>query len=348
MLDLRDVVAPAALGTATVSDRSPHRVAVDVPVMGTIARVVLIGAAAPPLEDVVAELGRLERMWSRFRDDSELGRLNAGDGHPTLVSHPTAMLLERAVWAWRRSGGRFDPTVLDAVRAAGYDRTFDELTTEQADVGRSVDVVVVPSTPPGADTAPVGIPSPGCADVEVDTRLDLARLPSGVRIDPGAIGKGLAADLVATAAVEQGADAALVSLGGDLRVAGEPPAEGWEIELDHHLTAAARVNLLDGAIATSSSLRRRWRTADGPAHHVIDPRTGRPSTGPVVACSVLAAEAWWAEALATSLLVGWGEAAHHEELVGLLDDAGALLTFADGHQRLVGPLADSISAGKAR
>ncbi|MFN7151620.1 MAG: FAD:protein FMN transferase [Microthrixaceae bacterium] len=337
MLELADTAVPAPLDAAEVVDRFPHQVTVDVSVMGTVARVVLVGADAPPLEDVVAELERLERMWSRFRDDSELGRLNAGDGHPTLVSHPTTMLLERAVWAWRRSGGRFDPTVLDAVRAAGYDRTFRELAD------RSIDVVA----PPSAVSPPVGTPAPGCGDIEVDTRLDLVRLPIGVRIDPGAIGKGLAADLVATAAVEQGADAALVSLGGDLRVAGEPPSEGWEIELDHHLTEPARVNLLDGAIATSSTLRRRWRTADGPAHHVIDPRTGRPSTGPVVACSVLAAEAWWAEAVATSLLVGWGEPDVEEELVGLLDDAGALLTFADGHQQVVGPLADSFSPGKA-
>lgn len=339
------MVAPASLDAATVTDRSPCRVAVDVPVMGTVARVVLVGAGAPPVDGVVSELEQLERMWSRFRADSELSRLNAGDGHPTLVSHPTAMLLERAVWAWRRSGGRFDPTVHDAVRAAGYDRTFDELDELAGLDGlddRSTAVVPARSTLPAA-----GTPAIGCDDVEVDTRLDLVRLPTGVRIDPGAIGKGLAADLVATAAVEQGADAALVSLGGDLRVAGEPPPEGWEIELDHHLTEPARVNLLDGAVATSSTLRRRWRTAGGPAHHVIDPRTGRPSTGPVVACSVLAAEAWWAEAVATTLLVGWGEPAVEEEFVGLLDDAGALLTFADGHQQVVGPLADSFSPGKA-
>jgi thiamine biosynthesis lipoprotein len=250
------------------------------------------------------------------------------------------MLVERAVWAWRRSGGWFDPTVLDAVRRVGYDRSFDELAD------RSIDVVAPPSTPPSADASTECSPAPGCSGIEVDDRLDLVRLPVGVGVDPGGIGKGLAADLVATGAVERGADAAMVSIGGDLRVAGEPPPEGWEIELDHHLTDPARVNVLDGAVATSSTLRRRWRTADGPAHHVIDPRTGRPSTGPVVACSVLAAEAWWAEALATSLLVGWGRADDQGELVDLLDDAGALLTFADGHQQLVGPLADSFSPGR--
>ncbi len=302
----------------------------------------LLGPDAPPLADVLAELEDLERRWTRFRPESEISRLNAGDGHPTLVSHATAMLLERAVWAWHRSGGRFDPTVLDALRAAGYDRTFDDL----ADA--AIDAAAAPSPAGDARTpGPSGTPSPGCADVEVDPGLDLVRLPAGVGIDPGGIGKGLAADLVATAAVERGADAAMVSLGGDLRVAGQPPLEGWEIELDHHLAEPARLNLLDGAVATSSTLRRRWRTSGGPAHHVIDPRTGRPSTGPVVACSVLAAEAWWAEVVATSLLVGWGDPGAEPELLDLLAGAGALLTFADGRQELVGPLARAFSPGTA-
>jgi thiamine biosynthesis lipoprotein len=182
--------------------------------------------------------------------------------------------------------------------------------------------------------------------VAIDLVTSAVTVPSGIGLDPGGIGKGLAADLVATAAVDLGADGAMVSLGGDLRVAGAPPPEGWEIELDHHLVAPARINLLDGAIATSSTLRRRWSTTEGPAHHVIDPRTGRPSTGPLVACSVLAAEAWWAEVLATSLLVGWGEPGSEPELLDLLADAGALLTFADGRQHAVGPLADSFSPGR--
>jgi thiamine biosynthesis lipoprotein len=299
---------------------------VEVKVMGTVGHVVLLGAGAPPIGVVVARIEQLEAAWSRFRPGSELSRLGALGDRPALVSHPTALLLQRAVWAWQRTGGRFDPTVLHAVRAAGYDRDFDHLRE--------------PVTPGCAE------PAPGCGGIEVDPSSDLVRLPPGVGIDPGGIGKGLAADLVATESIERGAHGAMVSIGGDLRVAGSPPAQGWEVALDHHVAEPARVNLLDGAVATSSTLRRRWPTTLGSAHHVIDPRTGRPSTGPVVACSVLAAEAWWAEALATALLVGWGEPGAERELVELLADAGALLTFADGDQRTVGPLADSFSPGR--
>lgn len=307
-------------------DSGERRVSLEVPVMGTVGHVVLVGDAAPPVDEVVGRLEALEAAWSRFRPGAELTLLGAGNGRPTLVSHPTAMLLQRSVWAWQRTGGRFDPTVLPAVRAAGYDRNFDDLP-EIA----TLDAAVLP---------------PGCGGIEVDPSVDLVRLPVGVAIDPGGIGKGLAADLVATAAVDLGADAAMVSLGGDLRVAGSPPAHGWEIELDHHVAPPARVNLLGGAVATSSTLRRRWATDSGPAHHVIDPRTGRPSTGAVVACSVVAAEAWWAEAVATALLVGWGEPGSEHDLLDLLADAGALLTFADGRQQTVGPFADSFSPGR--
>lgn len=271
----------------------------------------------------VEQLATLEARWSRFRNDSELSRLNNAAGLPTVVYRHTSMLVERSVWSWRRTAGRFDPTVLDALEAAGYSTGFEEL----------------PETTPG----PTGRPSPGCQGIQVDPALDLVQLPPGVRLDPGGIGKGLAADLVAVSLVDHGATAALVSVGGDLRVAGEPPTDGWELEVDHHVAPPARVNLRAGALATSSVLRRRWATEDGPAHHVIDPRTGRPTDGAVVACSVLAGEAWWAEALATALLVDGGDPVS-SDLRALLDaDAGALLTTADGAQHTFGAFGDSFS-----
>ena len=103
------------------------------------------------------------------------------------------------------------------------------------------------------------------------------------------------------------------------------------------------MNLHGGALATSSTLRRRWSTDEGEAHHVIDPRTGQPSTGAAVACSVIAAEAWWAEALATTMLVGWGEPELERELADLLDQAGALETLSSGEQLTSGAFAESFS-----
>jgi thiamine biosynthesis lipoprotein len=291
--------------------------------MGTTAHVVVEGAGRDLVADAVEQLATLEARWSRFRADSELSRLNASGGRPTVVHPHTTMLIERSVWSWLRTAGRFDPTVLDALESAGYTTAFDDL--------------------PDCSPAPSGRPAPGCDGIEVDRSLDMIRLPRGVRLDPGGIGKGLAADLVACALVDHGAAGALVSVGGDLRVAGRPPVGGWELEVDHHLAPPARLNLRVGALATSSVLRRRWATDAGVAHHVIDPRTGRPTDTTIVACSVVAGEAWWAEALATAVLVD-GADSLSPDLASLLDQhAGALLTSADGSQRTVGALADSFS-----
>ena len=262
-------------------------------VMGTTAHLVALGDV-----DVgrgLEELRGLEALWSRFIETSELSRLGRLGGAPAVVSAHTALLIEMSERARELTGGLFDATLLDALEAAGYDRTFELLEPAVDPDGSSVI---------GADPMlPEGLP---CVDlarrppIEADPRTGLVRLPPGLRIDPGGIGKGLAADLVAAWLLDRGATGSLVSVGGDLRVGGVPPANGWEIELDHHVVSPARINLRSGAVATSTRLRRRWRTVDGAAHHIIDPRTGRPSSGPVVAVSVVAAEAWRAEAVANS------------------------------------------------
>lgn len=265
----------------------------------------------------------LESKWSRFRSDSEISVLNSRDGLATAVSQDTSLLIQRSVQAWRCTGGLFDPTVLRSIIAAGYDRDFPL-------IGRFTDSL---------DTdAP-----PGCSEVDVDPLTGLVFLPRDVGLDPGGIGKGLAADLAAAEAVTGGSKGMLVSIGGDLRVAGTPPSQGWEIEVDHHVAPPARINLRAGAIATSSVLRRCWDTPGGPAHHVIDPRTGAPSDGAAVAVSVVAGEAWWAEALATAILVGYHGEGTAEELDGMLGSAGALVTLGTGTRVTLGGAGDAFS-----
>jgi len=296
-------------------------------VMGTESELIMSGPGAPPVELLQGRLCELEERWSRFLPNSELSLIGNSAPRRWILSPDTSMLIERAIWAWTATGGLFDPTVRDAVIAAGYVDSFEHLQDQVPTMGAA-------------------LAAPGCADIELDSELWLLRLPKGVSIDPGGIGKGLAADLVAVLAVELGAESACVSLGGDLRVAGAIPVQGWELELDHQIAPLARVNLHSGAIATSSTLRRRWSTTTGIAHHVMDPRTGRPSTGSAVACSVIAGAAWWAEAVATALLVGWGDPeTRTEELLELLEYGGALITRADGEQLRVGRYRESFSLG---
>lgn len=178
--------------------------------MGTQVHLAVPAEAAALLLDARLRIEDLEARWSRFRDDSVLSRLNRAAGRPVLVDDETFDLLATAVGAWQGTGGRFDPTVLDALEAAGYDRSFAGLG---ADLGAG----------PGPASGPAPAPTPGCAGLRLDPTLGRVEVPVGVRLDLGGIGKGRTADLVATELVAAGAPSALANLGGDLRVAGELP-----------------------------------------------------------------------------------------------------------------------------
>ena len=260
--------------------------------MGTHAEVQVVDGPRELLAEARARIDRLEDRWSRFRPDSDTSRLNDAAGHWVDVAPETLLLLQKAVLGAEATDGRFDPTVGAAVVSHGYDRTFAEVAAHAA--------ALVPE--PMVDGSwPL---------IEVDVDRGRARLPEGTRFDPGGVGKGLAADVV-TAALAEEAPGLLVNLGGDLRAVGRAPDEaGWVITVDdplHEGRELARLAIPEGAVATSSTQRRRWTTATGPAHHLIDPRTGRPAEVPVASLTVVAAEAWWAEVQATSLLLGGPE-----------------------------------------
>ena len=220
-----------------------------------------------------------------------ISRLNAAPkDRPIIVSPETFRLLERAVSAWNITHGCYDPTVLDAVIANGYDRTF----------------MHVPSVRSSDANDPSPSAAPGCDGIELNERLLAVTLPAGVRIDPGGIGKGLAADLVAEALTACGADGALVDVGGDIRVSGAGPHDGaWVIDIADPIDESrplAHLELTDAGIATSSALRRSWVLGDR-RHHLIDPATGRPTDTGVAQATVIAPEAWRAEALTKAIFV---------------------------------------------
>jgi thiamine biosynthesis lipoprotein len=252
--------------------------------MGSHVHVLALDAPVHALPHARSAVHALERCWSRFRPDSDVARINAADGQPVTVSTTTATLVALAVRGWAATDGAYDPTVLDAVMSAGYDRSFEQIAAHDA-VG------------PTDAVGPAGAagPPPGCAGVVVDVDSGLVRIPAGVHIDPGGIGKGLAADLVATTLVADGAAGALVNVGGDMRVAGAAPPGGWRIDVG--LPA-----IVDG-VATSGTHRRQWIRNGRRSHHLIDPRTGAPSASPFVAATVVAGTAWRAEILTKPVLL---------------------------------------------
>jgi thiamine biosynthesis lipoprotein len=267
------------------------------PVMGTHAHVVI--NAHPSVESLLTEfaereLNLMERRWSRFLPDSELSRLNAAAGKPVIVSADTFSVITSAVDAWQHTGGRFDPTIHDALCATGYDRTFADVADDGADGPRAE----------GAEPAP----APGCADIELDPDLRAIRLPPGVRLDLGGIAKGAAADLVVSRLFDAGADGACVNVGGDIRVEGTAPtAAGWIIGLEFGGELHRRVALGGGAVCTSTRTKRRWTSAGEERHHIIDPRRGRPTAG-LRWVSVIAARATQAEVLTKAVFVAGRDA----------------------------------------
>ncbi len=293
------------------------------PAMGSRFHLVVTGRddLDPIADQLIARLTQLEARWSRFRPTSEVSQLNSQPHRGHLVSADTARLVATACRAWLLTGGAYDPTVLASVHSHGYQGSL--ITSSGAE-------------PHPMKTEPVS-PAPGCAGIEVDLASRLVRLGSGVGFDPGGIGKGLAADLVAEAALELGATGVLVGLGGDIVCRGAPPdGHSWPIDVSEPTVTRhpiAHLQVAAGAVVTSTTRKRHWLTDAGRRHHLVDPRTGLNTDGPVLA-TVVAAEGWWAEAVATQLMVDgpgatidWGRAA-------------AVVIDPDGVRHTVGPIED--------
>src|SRR3954471_600137 len=281
-------MSPTAL--ARRSDASPPPLEHHFRAMGSDAHLVVVGGDRSLIRRAIARIDELEGRWSRFRPDSEVTALNTRSGLPMPASADTRLLVARAVEAWHLTGGSFDPTLLDDLLRAGYDRSFEQL---RADVNTRE--VFARRQTAGAS---------GCTDIIIDDFT--VTMPAGVAFDAGGIGKGLAADLVATELMAEGTRGVCVNIGGDLRVLGESPnGAGWTLAIEHPLssTPIALVGLAAGAIATSSVLRRVWNRGGRARHHLLDPATGEPTESDVALASVIAGEAWKAEVLAKASLL---------------------------------------------
>jgi FAD:protein FMN transferase len=253
--------------------------------MGTT--VTLMGPEDPAfpaaVRSVESVFDREERRFSRFRGDSELTRVNAATGAWTAITPLFEAVVRFALTKAAETGGAFDPTVLDAVIAAGYDRTFDEVIAGARGA-------LHPARPCGRWP-------------EVQMREGAILLPEGVGLDLGGVVKGYTADLAAVGAVTTGLGWALVNAGGDLRIEGEAPELRIGIEdPDDPSTTLAELHLRGGGLASSSVRSRAW--GEG-LHHVIDPRTGAPAASEAIQATVWAPTCAEAETLATwALLLG--------------------------------------------
>ncbi len=238
----------------------------------------------------VHELERLETLWTRFSPTSDISRINNSGGGNVPVAAETTALVSRMIDGWRTSGGAFNPTILAQLVDDGY-------ASSRVDPTRST---VLP-------THRLGIRP--MSEVTVSETNSSVTVPAGFAIDPGGIGKGFGADLVVAWLIENGATGALVSIGGDLSMAGSSPdPQGWLVDVEHADPAdgiLCSLALNNAGIATSNVSSRRWGQGAHEHHHILDPRTGRASRTDLVAVTVVAPTGWQAEVLAkTGLLAG--------------------------------------------
>lgn len=268
------------------------------PALGTSAVVAVV--CEEGLEDaraaVESELAAIDLACSRFRADSELSRLNAAGGREIAIGPLLAEALRVALHAATATGGLVVPTAGRALRLAGYDRTFRVVAERDP---RSFHARF--ETVPTADA------------VELDERRGTVRVRADVELDLGATAKALASDRAAAAAHAACDCGVLVSLGGDLALAGPPPAEGWPVRIaDDHAAPldgpGPVVALRDGGLATSSTAIRRWGAGEAELHHVVDPRTGRPALTPWRTATVAAESCVDANVASTAALILGGDA----------------------------------------
>jgi thiamine biosynthesis lipoprotein len=265
------------------------------------------GQPAAAFAEVEQLFEHFELLFSRFRPDSALSQLNA-HGSAEVDDHVVAVV-RIALNARERTGGRVDPTVHDAVVAAGYDRSFEDLP---------------------ADGPLRHAPRRAGGGVRVAGRT--VELDPGVRLDLGGFAKGYAVDRAVELLSTYGP--CLVNAGGDLAVGGGRLGTVWPVSVptpDAPLTIGVR----HGGLATSGRDRRRWWRDGVEQHHLIDPETGRPAASDLLRVSVAAPSAVEAEVLAKWLFIaGEREAVSRADAMAI----PSVLVTADGRVRLVGGL----------
>lgn len=268
-------------------------------------------AATAAASNATRRVHQLEGRWTRFSDSSEISRLNAAGGHPVRVSTDTVRLIEAMVRAWHATRGAYDPTLLAPLVDLGYAASRDDATRRTS--------LAAGCRPRGRVEA-----------ILVDPVVGEITLPADTLLDPGGIGKGVAADLIADELIADGAHGAMVEIGGDLAVRGTPPEPGgWPVAVADPFERGGRgrIELAAGGVATSSSRFRTWTAPGARRHHLLDPTTLRPTERDVVACTVIAGTAGWAEAFAKVAFVeGHATGLERYEGIGL----AARVTTSDG------------------
>lgn len=251
-----------------------------------------LGSPEQAVEAVRRRLLAGHDRFTRFEPGSELSRLNADVRDAVQVSADMAEFAAAAMLAARSSGGLVDATLLHELIDAGYER----------DVAAPAPLAFALERAPARRPARPH-PAARWRELSVDRWARVVRRPAGLQLDSGGIVKGLLADLLAGALRDHASWA--IDCAGDLRVGG---GAGLAREVRVASPFDDRVlhtfSLRDGGVATSGIGRRSWLDHDGaPAHHLLDPASGRPAFTGIVQATALAPSAFEAEWRAKAALL---------------------------------------------
>jgi thiamine biosynthesis lipoprotein ApbE len=312
----------AAAGLDRTKDSS-GRPAASWRALGTLVHLVVtdLRCLAEARRLLVADLAEVDAACSRFRADSEIRTLRNAHGRPVRITPLLAEAIAVALRAARLTDGDVDPTVGAAMSAVGYDRDFDRIPR------LGPPLVVTTRT------------VPGWGEVHLEGRS--LTLPAGVELDLGATAKAWAADRSAARISARLGCGVLVSLGGDIAVAGpEIPEGGWRVRVqdvtgspdDPPVGPYALIAIRAGGLATSSTAARRWQRGGDVLHHILDPRTGRPADPVWRTVSVAADSCADANAASTAAIIRGRAALGWLAKLGLpsrlVDATGVVFTVA--------------------
>jgi FAD:protein FMN transferase len=280
-----------------------ERIAMGVTCVATVVGIDSIDLAERCLDLVE----KFESLWSRFIPTSDISRLNSANGQPTAVDERTLTLIHHMIAGHQATDGAYNPTRLPLQIAAGDASSLinDNRTELPADA-------TVFSQLSGIHVFHDGKVS----------------LPRGMTLDAGGIGKGLAADLILQFALEQGAQAACINLGGDMAI-NTGDSIGWDVEIlspiDHGVVLDT-VRISVGGVATSS-LFARQRTSAGINSHLFS-NSAAHDTQHTVGATVIVNSAAWSEAWTKYAILS-----NPAQAVNTLTSTGlaAMLVSADGH-----------------
>jgi thiamine biosynthesis lipoprotein len=312
-----------SLQAAPISELPGGLAATEFAAIGTTARLIVTDRtqASAARDILAAELAALDLACSRFRPDSELASVvDAAAGSPVEISPLLAEAIAAALRGAEITHGDLDPTVADAMAAVGYDRTFTAIAEDRPSIRVAY------------------LPAPGWR--KVDLAGTVLTVPAGVRLDLGATAKAFCSDRSAARIAAELGCGVLVSLGGDIAVAGAAPSEGWTIRVqdmpgdpvDAPDGPSALITLFTGGLATSSTAARRWRRGGQWMHHILDPRTGSPVNSPWRTVTVAAGTCVDANIASTTSIIRGYDAPSWLEGMGL----PARFVDNDGRVRAVG------------